>query len=399
MKITTLLFISFVCISIFGQVQTVTIGTQVWMTKNLDVSTFRNGEIIPEAKTNIEWEAAGDNKQPAWCYYDNNPANGTKYGKLYNWYAVNDPRGLAPDGWHVPTDQEWYELAESIDPETNGLYAGSKMKMPPVFGPTKIEYYERAAYFSQDWVICSNCKNWNSEYRKKVPCHVCKDERGRYVQGKYHPKTKEKYEKKGEQIDGWNGDNSSGFSGLQSGSRDGYGNFGGVGVGGEGHWWSATLHKAYNGADINNVFTRILAETNGLIREPNSKKCYGLSVRCVNDNASGGKNGSGNGSFGTGNSNGGDGGLGKGDGIARLRISNVSLPQYEIDYDVTIHLQLTINENGEVVAAKCIKSKTTCTDQRIINQVINEVMKQVKYKKEIGAGLVYNFYTVKILAK
>ena len=115
---------------------------------------------------------------------------------------------------------------------------------------------------------------------------------------------------------------------------------------------------------------------------------------------SGGKNGAGNGPFsGPGNSDDGDGGLGKGNGESRLRISNANLPQYDIDYESNIHLQLTVNANGEVVAAKCIKSKTTCSDQRIINQVINEVMRQVKYKKENGAGLVYTFYTVKILAK
>ena len=114
----------------------------------------------------------------------------------------------------------------------------------------------------------------------------------------------------------------------------------------------------------------------------------------------GGKNGAGNGPFsGPGNSDDGDGGLGKGNGESRLRISNANLPQYDIDYESNIHLQLTVNANGEVVAAKCIKSKTTCSDQRIINQVINEVMRQVKYKKENGAGLVYTFYTVKILAK
>ena len=115
---------------------------------------------------------------------------------------------------------------------------------------------------------------------------------------------------------------------------------------------------------------------------------------------SGGKNGAGNGPFsGPGNSDSGEGGLGNGDGKSRLRISNASLPLYDIDFDSNIHLQLTVNANGEVVAAKCIKSKTTCTDQRIINQVVNEVMRQVKYKKENGAGLVYTFYTVKILAK
>ena len=94
--------------------QTVTIGNQVWMTKNLNVDKFRNGDPIPEAKTEEEWIKAGKNKQPAWCYYDNDPANGEKYGKLYNWYAVNDPRGLAPEGFHVPSDKEWSALVKYI---------------------------------------------------------------------------------------------------------------------------------------------------------------------------------------------------------------------------------------------------------------------------------------------
>ena len=92
-------------ISNFAIAQTpneVQIGTQIWMTKNLDVSKFRNGDPIPEAKTDEEWVKAGENKQPAWCYYENNPANGAKYGKLYNWYAVSDARGLAPVGYHIP---------------------------------------------------------------------------------------------------------------------------------------------------------------------------------------------------------------------------------------------------------------------------------------------------------
>ena len=105
--------------------QTVTIGTQTWTTKNLDVATFRNGDLIPEVKTNEEWEAAGENKQPAWCYYENNTANGTKYGKLYNWYAVVDSRGLAPAGWHVPTDEEWTVLSTYLGGEE---VAGKKMK-------------------------------------------------------------------------------------------------------------------------------------------------------------------------------------------------------------------------------------------------------------------------------
>jgi len=105
--------------------QTVTIGTQVWMTRNLDVSTFRNGDPIPQAKTNEEWEKAGVNKQPAWCYYNNDPANGAKYGKLYNWYAVSDSRGLAPVGYHIPSDAEWTLLTDYLGGEEK---AGAKMK-------------------------------------------------------------------------------------------------------------------------------------------------------------------------------------------------------------------------------------------------------------------------------
>jgi uncharacterized protein (TIGR02145 family) len=95
------------------------------MTENLNVSTFRNGDPISEAKTKEEWESAGNNHQPACCYYDNNPANGTKYGKLYNWYAVNDPRGLAPNGYHISTDSEWTQLSDYLGGESE---AGTKMK-------------------------------------------------------------------------------------------------------------------------------------------------------------------------------------------------------------------------------------------------------------------------------
>jgi uncharacterized protein (TIGR02145 family) len=108
-----------------GPIKGVAIGTQVWTTKNLDVATFRNGDAIPEAKTNKEWEAAGENKQPAWCYYENNTANGTKYGKLYNWYAVSDARGLAPTGYHIPTYTEWTKLSDYLGSNKD---LGKKMK-------------------------------------------------------------------------------------------------------------------------------------------------------------------------------------------------------------------------------------------------------------------------------
>lgn len=83
------------------------IGNQEWMNHNLNVSTFRNGDKIPQALNNKDWKSANKNKQPAWCYYKNDPNNGRIYGKLYNWYAVNDPRGLAPKGWHIPSSNEF----------------------------------------------------------------------------------------------------------------------------------------------------------------------------------------------------------------------------------------------------------------------------------------------------
>lgn len=101
------------------------IGNQVWMSKNLDVNKFANGDVIPEAKSDEEWKKAEEEGKPAWCYYDNDPKNGLKFGKLYNWYAVNDPRGLAPSGWHIPSEDEWNKLTNYLG---GGSVAGRKMK-------------------------------------------------------------------------------------------------------------------------------------------------------------------------------------------------------------------------------------------------------------------------------
>jgi uncharacterized protein (TIGR02145 family) len=97
-----------------GKIPSVKIGNQVWTSENLNVDHYRNGDQIPEAKTAQEWINASKNKQGAWCYYDNNPAYGLKYGKLYNWYAVNDPRGLAPEGWHISSTNDWVVLLKFI---------------------------------------------------------------------------------------------------------------------------------------------------------------------------------------------------------------------------------------------------------------------------------------------
>lgn len=103
----------------------VTIGTQTWMTRNLSVALFRNGDTIPEAKNNEEWVKAASEGKPAWCYYKNDQTNNARYGKIYNWFAVNDPRGLAPEGWHVASIDEWNSLIQFLGGEQN---AGKRLK-------------------------------------------------------------------------------------------------------------------------------------------------------------------------------------------------------------------------------------------------------------------------------
>ena len=100
--------------------QDVTIGTQTWTSKNLNVTKYRNGDKIPQVQDKKAWSNL---KTGGWCYYQNNTANGTTYGKLYNWFAVNDPRGLAPKDYHIPTNKEWTILSENLGDE-----AGTKMK-------------------------------------------------------------------------------------------------------------------------------------------------------------------------------------------------------------------------------------------------------------------------------
>ena len=98
------------------------IGTQIWTTKNLEVSTYKNGDIIPEVTNPLLWAGLTTG---AWCYWENNIANGTTFGKLYNWHAVNDPRGLAPDGYHIPSNTEWNTLYNYLG---GASIAGGKMK-------------------------------------------------------------------------------------------------------------------------------------------------------------------------------------------------------------------------------------------------------------------------------
>lgn len=94
-----------------------------WTNMNLEVTTFRNGDTIPRIDDAKAWVAAGKAKQPAWCYADNADSNGRIYGKLYNWWAVADPRGLAPQGWHVADTTEWNSMVASL-----GQNPGTQLK-------------------------------------------------------------------------------------------------------------------------------------------------------------------------------------------------------------------------------------------------------------------------------
>lgn len=85
-----------------------------WQLTNLALTTFANGEAIPQAETEEAWNLAAKEGTPAWCYYLNREDFGDKYGVLYNWYAVNDERGLAPKGWWIPTKVEFDSLCEAI---------------------------------------------------------------------------------------------------------------------------------------------------------------------------------------------------------------------------------------------------------------------------------------------
>jgi uncharacterized protein (TIGR02145 family) len=108
----------------------VLIGSQEWMQQNLKVSKFRNGDLI---STNLDSIAWSNDTSGAYAVYDGNSTNDTIYGKLYNWYAVSDARGLCPVGWHVPSRNEWDILNNFLDtafvPSNNISYsAGGKLK-------------------------------------------------------------------------------------------------------------------------------------------------------------------------------------------------------------------------------------------------------------------------------
>jgi len=202
----------------------VIVGNQRWLGKNLNVDRFANGDPIPQAQTAEEWKRARDEKQPAWCYYNNDPANGRTYGKLYNWYAVHDARGLAPAGWHVPSDSEWDILIRRF------VANGAELNKPVNFN--------NFTYYTTEGAGASlkNSSGWT--------------ENG-------------------------NGTNASSIAGLPGGFRTIDGAFDTLGK--NGFWWSSSEFTS------DRAWYRYLYYTTGLANRYDGFKACGFSVRCVRD--------------------------------------------------------------------------------------------------------------------
>jgi uncharacterized protein (TIGR02145 family) len=216
-----------------GSFKSVKIGTQTWMAVNLNVDRFRNGDPIPEVRTGDEWEKAVENKQPAFRYYNDDPKNGVKYGKLYNWYAAHDPRGLAPLGWHMPRFSEWTQLKNYLNDNVC-----DKMKN------------------TNGWAGegCKKCDGGSEEFKKV--CSACK--------GTQHNSTDPIVS---------NGSNSSGFSALPGGHC---GQFF-YGIGSDANWWCVFEGDVYK--------TYISLSHNYFHDDIGYEHYYGggMSVRCIKD--------------------------------------------------------------------------------------------------------------------
>jgi uncharacterized protein (TIGR02145 family) len=205
--------------NIVANLPSVTIGTQVWTNQNLSVARYRNGDIIPEVKDAATWDSLTSG---AWCWYNNDSTTyAATYGRLYNWFAVNDARGLAPQGWHVPDDAEWKKLVKYLDvgADTTDIY-------------------------------CTGC------YQSTIAGGDMKS------------------------TTGWNAPNtgatnSSGFTGLPGGLRSYDGWFSPIGF--VGFWWSSTEYNTSFAWGITVSFGN-----SNYLRSSLGKR-LGFSVRCIRD--------------------------------------------------------------------------------------------------------------------
>jgi uncharacterized protein (TIGR02145 family) len=198
----------------------VQIGNQCWMKENLKTTKYRNGTTIPGNLSDAAWSSTTSGAQ---ADYDNDAANTTIYGKLYNWYAVADPAGLCPTGWHVPSDSEWTVLISTLDPQ--GGSSGSSSIAGGLMKATGS--------------LQAGTGLWESPNAGAT--------------------------------------NSSGFTGLPGGSRVSSGTF--FYIGNKGFWWSSTHFSSTN------AWLRYLYDLNASVNRGyvNYSKRNGFSVRCVRD--------------------------------------------------------------------------------------------------------------------
>jgi len=108
----------------FSNIQEIRIGNQIWMSSNLNVSKFCNGEDIIESKNKTQWIKACEEMEPTWCYPEFKKFN-SHYGKLYNWFAINNELSLVTDDWKIPEESDWEYLIENLG---GTEIAGKKMK-------------------------------------------------------------------------------------------------------------------------------------------------------------------------------------------------------------------------------------------------------------------------------
>ena len=141
----------------------VNINGTTWLAENLQAKTFNNGESIYFAKTDKEWKEAAVSNKPAWRFYNYDPKNGEIFGYEYNWYAVVDSRGIAPDGYIIPDKTDYENLVNHFG---GWNVAAFKLKSKIGWGDFCLG--------GEQLVKCPNCSNWSAGYRKIVPCHKCK---------------------------------------------------------------------------------------------------------------------------------------------------------------------------------------------------------------------------------
>lgn len=103
-------------------IEEIQIGNLVWMKGNLDVEYFQNGDWIPEISDDSEWQKA---KTPAWCFANNDSGGHAKLGRIYNYYAITDQRGLLPAGWHIATADDWDSLRNCIANQEDSVVMNS----------------------------------------------------------------------------------------------------------------------------------------------------------------------------------------------------------------------------------------------------------------------------------